>query len=72
MPGEDTRSERELPPLVVGDDFKCTNFHFQAGSCFHMHGGITLMRAWVGVALLCAVIYPDFQRNGRELASQGA
>uniref|UniRef100_A0A2C9LDX1 Uncharacterized protein n=1 Tax=Biomphalaria glabrata TaxID=6526 RepID=A0A2C9LDX1_BIOGL len=36
---DECRTERELPPLMVGPDFKCKNFMAEE-SYFHLHGGI--------------------------------
>ncbi|XP_055872246.1 ankyrin and armadillo repeat-containing protein-like [Biomphalaria glabrata] len=36
---DECRTERELPPLMVGPDFKCKNFMAE-DSYFHLHGGI--------------------------------
>ncbi|KAL8620460.1 hypothetical protein ACOMHN_048393 [Nucella lapillus] len=37
--GDECRTERELPPLILGTDFKCKNFAF-GEHYFHLHGGI--------------------------------
>ncbi|KAK7009037.1 ankyrin and armadillo repeat-containing protein [Biomphalaria glabrata] len=36
---DECRTERELPPLMVGPDFKCKNFMAE-DNYFHLHGGI--------------------------------
>uniref|UniRef100_A0A2C9KYG2 Uncharacterized protein n=1 Tax=Biomphalaria glabrata TaxID=6526 RepID=A0A2C9KYG2_BIOGL len=36
---DECRTERELPPLMVGPDFKCKNFMAE-DTYFHLHGGI--------------------------------
>ncbi|CAL1533328.1 unnamed protein product [Lymnaea stagnalis] len=38
---DECRTERELPPLMVGQDFKCKNF-MATDSYFHLHGGINI------------------------------
>ncbi|XP_064647682.1 ankyrin and armadillo repeat-containing protein-like isoform X2 [Lineus longissimus] len=39
--GDEIRTEREYPPLILGSDFKCKNFGFH-GQYFHLHGGIVI------------------------------
>ena len=39
--GEDLKTERELPPMMLGSDFRCKNFSF-ANHYFHLHGGLSL------------------------------
>ncbi|XP_037706099.1 ankyrin and armadillo repeat-containing protein [Choloepus didactylus] len=34
------KTERELPPFIYGQDFKCQNFHYKENQYFHVHGGI--------------------------------
>nr|XP_051705311.1 ankyrin and armadillo repeat-containing protein isoform X4 [Oryctolagus cuniculus] len=34
------KTERELPPFIYGQDFKCQNFYYKENQYFHMHGGI--------------------------------
>ncbi|CAM5147572.1 unnamed protein product [Eretmochelys imbricata] len=34
------KTERELPPFVLGPDFKCQHFHYIKNEYFHVHGGI--------------------------------
>ncbi|XP_054555903.1 ankyrin and armadillo repeat-containing protein isoform X4 [Talpa occidentalis] len=34
------KTERELPPFIYGQDFKCQNFHYKKDQYFHVHGGI--------------------------------
>ncbi|KAM9248462.1 ankyrin and armadillo repeat-containing protein [Dugong dugon] len=34
------KTERELPPFIFGQDFKCQNFHYKDNQYFHVHGGI--------------------------------
>ncbi|KAG8515644.1 Ankyrin and armadillo repeat-containing protein, partial [Galemys pyrenaicus] len=34
------KTERELPPFIYGQDFKCQNFHYKEDQYFHVHGGI--------------------------------
>ncbi|XP_006864131.1 PREDICTED: ankyrin and armadillo repeat-containing protein [Chrysochloris asiatica] len=34
------KTERELPPFIFGQDFKCQNFHYKENQYFHVHGGI--------------------------------
>ena len=36
--GDDVKTERELPPLMLGSDFTCKNFNF-GNHYFHLHGG---------------------------------
>ncbi|KAG8432789.1 hypothetical protein GDO86_017145, partial [Hymenochirus boettgeri] len=36
------KTERELPPLMLGQNFACKHFHYQANEYFHLHGGIEL------------------------------
>ena len=36
--GDDVKTERELPPLMLSNDFKCKNFNF-GNHYFHLHGG---------------------------------
>lgn len=38
---DECRTERELPPLIIGPDFKCKNFSF-GDNYFNLHGGITI------------------------------
>ncbi|XP_071948397.1 ankyrin and armadillo repeat-containing protein-like [Antedon mediterranea] len=38
---DDCKTERELPPLMVGPDFACKNFDF-GNSYFHLHGSIQM------------------------------
>ncbi|KAL8609317.1 hypothetical protein ACOMHN_048873 [Nucella lapillus] len=37
--GDECRTEREFPPLILGPDFKCKNF-LTGQHYFHLHGGI--------------------------------
>ncbi|XP_070211365.1 ankyrin and armadillo repeat-containing protein-like isoform X4 [Littorina saxatilis] len=39
LTGDECRTERELPPLILGPDMKCRNFSF-GEHYFHLHGGI--------------------------------
>ncbi|XP_023930596.1 ankyrin and armadillo repeat-containing protein-like [Lingula anatina] len=39
MTGDEVRTERELPPLILTNDYKCKNFGFH-NQYFHLHGGI--------------------------------
>ncbi|ELU04066.1 hypothetical protein CAPTEDRAFT_159631 [Capitella teleta] len=41
MTGEVLKVERELPPLILSQDFKCKNFNF-GNHYFHLHGGILI------------------------------
>ncbi|XP_074858067.1 ankyrin and armadillo repeat-containing protein [Carettochelys insculpta] len=34
------KTERELPPFMLGPDFKCQHFHYVNNEYFHVHGGI--------------------------------
>ncbi|XP_067892381.1 ankyrin and armadillo repeat-containing protein [Heterodontus francisci] len=34
------KTERELPPLLLGPDFKCKHFLYETNEYFHLHGGI--------------------------------
>ncbi|XP_078249689.1 ankyrin and armadillo repeat-containing protein [Pogona vitticeps] len=34
------KTERELPPLLLGTDFKCQHFVYGQNQYFHLHGGI--------------------------------
>ncbi|KAM6178388.1 ankyrin and armadillo repeat-containing protein [Rhynchocyon petersi] len=34
------KTERELPPFIYGQDFKCQNFHYKENQYFHVHGGV--------------------------------
>ncbi|XP_061468883.1 ankyrin and armadillo repeat-containing protein [Rhineura floridana] len=34
------KTERELPPLLLGPDFKCQHFVYAQNQYFHLHGGI--------------------------------
>nr|XP_060636465.1 ankyrin and armadillo repeat-containing protein [Anolis sagrei ordinatus] len=34
------KTERELPPLLLGPDFKCQHFMYPQNRYFHLHGGI--------------------------------
>ncbi|XP_063788986.1 ankyrin and armadillo repeat-containing protein isoform X2 [Pseudophryne corroboree] len=34
------RTERELPPLMLGQEFKCQHFQYSPNEYFHLHGGI--------------------------------
>uniref|UniRef100_A0A8C5L516 Ankyrin and armadillo repeat containing n=1 Tax=Jaculus jaculus TaxID=51337 RepID=A0A8C5L516_JACJA len=34
------KTERELPPLIYGRDFKCQHFDYKENQYFHVHGGI--------------------------------
>ncbi|CAH2306538.1 ankyrin and armadillo repeat-containing [Pelobates cultripes] len=36
------KTERELPPLMLGQDFKCQHFRYPPNTFFHLHGGIEL------------------------------
>ncbi|XP_065929233.1 ankyrin and armadillo repeat-containing protein isoform X4 [Magallana gigas] len=36
------KTEEELPPLMLGDDFKCKNFYPDKNKYFHLHGGINI------------------------------
>lgn len=38
---DECRTERELPPLITGQDFKCKIFSFN-DHYFHLHGGISI------------------------------
>ena len=37
------KTEEELPPLMLGDDFKCKNFYPEKNKYFHLHGGKSSM-----------------------------
>ncbi|XP_076094844.1 ankyrin and armadillo repeat-containing protein-like isoform X1 [Mytilus galloprovincialis] len=39
LTGDECRTERELPPLILGPDFKCPHFDF-GGNYFNLHGGV--------------------------------
>ncbi|XP_052246071.1 ankyrin and armadillo repeat-containing protein-like isoform X2 [Dreissena polymorpha] len=41
LTGDECRTERELPPLMLSSDFKCKNFYF-GNHYFHLHGGIMI------------------------------
>ncbi|KAM5152418.1 ankyrin and armadillo repeat-containing protein [Mantella aurantiaca] len=34
------KTERELPPLMLGQDFRCQHFQYTSNEYFHLHGGI--------------------------------
>uniref|UniRef100_F6W6A6 Ankyrin and armadillo repeat containing n=1 Tax=Ornithorhynchus anatinus TaxID=9258 RepID=F6W6A6_ORNAN len=34
------KTERELPPFILGRDFRCRHFEYLENEYFHMHGGI--------------------------------
>ncbi|XP_066433209.1 ankyrin and armadillo repeat-containing protein isoform X2 [Eleutherodactylus coqui] len=34
------KTERELPPLLLGEHYKCQHFQYSPGEYFHLHGGI--------------------------------
>uniref|UniRef100_A0A8D0KME5 Ankyrin and armadillo repeat containing n=1 Tax=Salvator merianae TaxID=96440 RepID=A0A8D0KME5_SALMN len=34
------KTERELPPILLGSDFKCQHFTYAPNQYFHLHGGI--------------------------------
>nr|XP_056717208.1 ankyrin and armadillo repeat-containing protein [Euleptes europaea] len=34
------KTERELPPMLLGSDFKCQHFTYAQNQYFHLHGGI--------------------------------
>ncbi|XP_077175569.1 ankyrin and armadillo repeat-containing protein [Paroedura picta] len=34
------KTERELPPILFGSDFKCQHFTYAQNQYFHLHGGI--------------------------------
>ncbi|XP_033006819.1 ankyrin and armadillo repeat-containing protein [Lacerta agilis] len=34
------KTERELPPILLGPDFKCQHFVYAQNQYFHLHGGI--------------------------------
>nr|DBA20119.1 TPA: hypothetical protein GDO54_015849 [Pyxicephalus adspersus] len=34
------KTERELPPLMLGEHFKCQHFQYTSNEYFHLHGGI--------------------------------
>ncbi|XP_069839631.1 ankyrin and armadillo repeat-containing protein isoform X2 [Dendropsophus ebraccatus] len=34
------KTERELPPLTLGENFKCQHFQYSPDEYFHLHGGI--------------------------------
>ncbi|XP_062974649.1 ankyrin and armadillo repeat-containing protein [Elgaria multicarinata webbii] len=34
------KTERELPPILLGPDFKCQHFTYAQNQYFHLHGGI--------------------------------
>ncbi|XP_061167170.1 ankyrin and armadillo repeat-containing protein-like [Saccostrea echinata] len=36
------KTEEELPPLMLGEDFKCKNFYPEKNKYFHLHGGINI------------------------------
>jgi len=56
--GEETRTEREVPPLMLGSKFKCKNF-LPSASYFHVHGG-----------LLIFVIFFIFKKKNLTLGSK--
>ncbi|XP_077867464.1 LOW QUALITY PROTEIN: ankyrin and armadillo repeat-containing protein-like [Saccoglossus kowalevskii] len=41
LTADECKTERELPPLIKGKDFKCQNFEFSPTRYFHLHGGIS-------------------------------
>ncbi|XP_053128970.1 ankyrin and armadillo repeat-containing protein isoform X2 [Hemicordylus capensis] len=59
------KTERELPPILLGSDFKCQHFMYAQNQYFHLHGGIEFD---VGTPLLEDVsdeikaAYTDLQR----------
>ena len=40
--GDQVKTERELPPLMLGKEFTCTNFAY-THQYFHLHGGMFIM-----------------------------
>ncbi|XP_075686042.1 ankyrin and armadillo repeat-containing protein isoform X2 [Rhinoderma darwinii] len=34
------KTERELPPLILGENYKCQHFQYPPNEYFHLHGGI--------------------------------
>uniref|UniRef100_A0A5F8GIZ3 Ankyrin and armadillo repeat containing n=1 Tax=Monodelphis domestica TaxID=13616 RepID=A0A5F8GIZ3_MONDO len=34
------KTERELPPFIRGQNFKCQHFHYAQNQYFHVHGGV--------------------------------
>ncbi|KAJ1186968.1 hypothetical protein NDU88_003747 [Pleurodeles waltl] len=36
------KTERELPPLMLGPDFTCQHFQYSQNEYFHLHGGIEI------------------------------
>ena len=37
--GDDVRTCRDLPPLLLPQDYKCKNFIYSQKEYFHVHGG---------------------------------
>ncbi|KAK3108352.1 hypothetical protein FSP39_006134 [Pinctada imbricata] len=42
MTEDQCKTEEELPPLMLGEDFKCKNFTPEKNKYFHLHGGILM------------------------------
>ncbi|OCT63921.1 ankyrin and armadillo repeat-containing protein [Xenopus laevis] len=37
---DNLKTERELPPLMLGENFACQHFQYRENEYFHLHGGI--------------------------------
>ncbi|KAM4697814.1 ankyrin and armadillo repeat-containing protein [Rhinophrynus dorsalis] len=40
FPDDKVKTERELPPIMLGQDFTCQHFQYEPNQYFHLHGGI--------------------------------
>lgn len=40
--GDTLKTERELPPLILGPEFACKHFPYKEDEYFHLHGGIEI------------------------------
>ncbi|GFR60921.1 ankyrin and armadillo repeat-containing protein [Elysia marginata] len=56
---DECRTERELPPLITGQDFKCKNFSFN-DHYFHLHGGITIDLETDSMTDAATLLSPDY------------
>ena len=61
MSGDDVRTERELPPLLIPPEFKCKTFNFDKAKSndendkyFHLHGGIQFELETMPINQQCA------------------
>ncbi|XP_069471743.1 ankyrin and armadillo repeat-containing protein isoform X2 [Ambystoma mexicanum] len=63
------KTERELPPFMLGPDFICEHFHYPQNEYFHVHGGIEIdigTPSLEDVSEEIKAAYEDIQNNATD------